>query len=536
MGDEEAADIGSGSPGGLGRRQLLGAAAAGAAGLADALAGCDSGSGPGSTPRPALSGSTGPITAADTDDWRIRSCGPRDAVEGYADQVSVLPGEEFGLYVSTTAPGFRVSAFRVGWYGGAQAALVWRSGRVAGHRQDRPHLVVPTRTVQAAGWQRSLSVPTDGWPEGAYLLRLDAENGHQRYVPLIVRSTSAAGRTLVMHAPATWQAYNKWGGYSLYTGRDGSYAHRSLAVSFDRPYEGNGAEKFLVYERALVVLAERLGIPLAYTTGIDVHREPALLAGAHAAVALGHDEYWTPEQRRHVTAARDAGTNLAFLGANTCYRRVRLEQGVGGAGGAGSQGAGPGGSVRTVVCYKTDFHADPYLFRYPTMATTDFRARPAADPESSMTGVLYEGYPTDAAFVVERPGHWLFARTGVRKGQAFPHLVGAEYDRVHPRFPAPAPIEIVGHSPLVCDGRPSHSDAVYFTVPSGAGVFAAGTMRWVEGLMAGTRDDGGDHRMSAATAAFVTRTTENLLRAFAAAPAARTRPAPRDNVKDLYPT
>jgi hypothetical protein len=74
----------------------------------------------------------------------------------------------------------------------------------------------------------------------------------------------------------------------------------------------------------------------------------------------------------------------------------------------------------------------------------------------------------------------------------------------------------------------------YYTVPSGAGVFASGTMRWVEGLMAGTRDDGGDHGMNARTRDFVTRTTENLLRAFAAGPAGRTQPAPRDNVHEVY--
>ncbi|WP_158718067.1 hypothetical protein [Streptomyces sp. NRRL F-2664] len=34
--------------------------------------------------------------------------GPTRAVEGFADRVSVLPGESFGLYVSTTAPRFTV--------------------------------------------------------------------------------------------------------------------------------------------------------------------------------------------------------------------------------------------------------------------------------------------------------------------------------------------------------------------------------------------------------------------------------------------
>ncbi len=493
---------------GMGRRRFIGAAAvAGAAAVTQA--GCDAqpGAGPDTAPR---------VSA----DWALRSTGRPREIEGYADRVSVVPGEAFGLYVSTTSSEYRVSAYRIGWYGGAQAALVWRSGRLPGRLRAAPVLLRETRTVRA-DWTGPVRVATDGWPAGAYLLRLDAESGPQRYVPLVVRSRTGTGRTVLMHAPATWQAYNRWGGYSLYVGKDGSYGSRSYAVTFDRPYDGDGARKFLVYERAVVVLAERLGIPLAYTTGIDVDRDPSVLEGAAAAVSLGHDEYWTQRQRQHVTAARDAGTNLAFLGANTCFRRVRLEP-------------APGGADRTVVCYKTAFRSDPGFRDHREPPTNDFRLPPDAEPESSLTGVLYEGYPTDAPYVVIEPGHWLFAGTGVRRGTAFPHLVGVEYDRVTPGRPTPAPIEIVAHSPLVCQGRRSHSDSAYYTVPGGAGVFATGTMRWVEGLMAGTGQDGRDHGMTVRTRTFVTRVTENLLRAFAAGPAGRTKAPPRDNVKEVY--
>ncbi len=506
-----------------------------AGGLAAAMAsaagaGCDAAApSPASrTPVP-TSGASGLVsggTRRGTNGWRLASTGPADAIEGYADQVSVLPGGRFRLHVSTTARSFRASAFRVGWYGGAEAALVWASGTLRGQRQGAHDTVLETRMVWA-GWEPSLEVSAAGWPEGAYLLRLEADSGHQRYVPLIVRSARAAGRTLLMHAPATWQAYNHWGGTSLYLGPDGSYAHRAFAVSFGRPYAKSGAEKFLVYERAAVVLAERLGIPLAYTTGVDVDRDPAVLRGAVTAVALGHDEYWTPRQRRHVTAARDAGTNLLFLGANTCFRRVRLEPGPAQ---AGAHAEVPG----SVVCYKTDYGQDPYLADHPEMATTDFRSGPGADPESSMTGVLYEGYPVDAPYVVERPDHWAFQGTGARRGDRFDHLVGVEYDRVTPGSPTPAPIEVVAHSPLTRKGRGSHSDSAYYTAPSGAGVFATGTMRWVEGLMAGTGLDGRDHRMDARTRGFVTRVTENVLTGFASGPAGRHRPAPRDNVSELY--
>ncbi|MFI1766690.1 N,N-dimethylformamidase beta subunit family domain-containing protein [Streptomyces sp. NPDC020800] len=458
--------------------------------------------------------------APGTADWRVRSAGPPEAVAAYTDRVSVTPGQECGLHVSTTASSFRVSAFRVGWYGGKQARRIWTSPRIPGRTQPSPRLLSATRTVRA-DWPATLTLDTTGWPEGAYLLRLESDTGHQRYVPLIVRSVEGTGRTVLLHAPATWQAYNRWGGYSLYSGASGAYADRSLAVSFDRPYDGTGAEKFLVYERSLVVLAERLGIPLAYTTGVDVHRDPSVLYGARTVVCLGHDEYWTPQQREYVTRARDAGTNLAFLGANTCYRRVRLED---------EQGAGD----RTVVCYKTSYRSDPYYSSAPELVTTDYRSPPAADPESSLTGVLYEGYPVDAPYVVHAADHWLYEGTGVRRGDSFAHLVGVEYDRVTPAFPTPGQLEITAHSPVAAGGRPSHSDSAYYTAPGGAAVFATGTMRWVEALVAGTGELGGDHGMDDRTRTFVTRTTENLLRTFALGPGARHRPAPRTNVAEMY--
>jgi N,N-dimethylformamidase beta subunit-like, C-terminal len=119
-----------------------------------------------------------------------------------------------------------------------------------------------------------------------------------------------------------WQAYNTWGGYDLYAGPGSSYSARSLAVSLDRPYDANGAAMFLTYERNVVKLAERMGLPLAYLTGMDIAADPHLLDGASALISPGHDEYWSPAERAHVTAARDTGVNLAFLGANALFRRI----------------------------------------------------------------------------------------------------------------------------------------------------------------------------------------------------------------------
>ncbi|MFG2639069.1 N,N-dimethylformamidase beta subunit family domain-containing protein [Streptomyces sp. NPDC048362] len=95
--------------------------------------------------------------------------------------------------------------------------------------------------------------------------------------------------------------------------------------------------------------------------------------------------------------------------------------------------------------------------------TTDFRQPPAPDPESSLTGVLYEGYPADAPHVVHAADHWLYEGTGVRLGDGFDHLVGVEYGRVTLGAPVPHPLEIAAHAPLVLNGHRSNSDSAYHT-------------------------------------------------------------------------
>ena len=97
-----------------------------------------------------------------------------------------------------------------------------------------------------------------------------------------------------MKAVTTEQAYNLWGGRSLYAGPDGGFDTRSRAVSFDRPYDdAKGAALFFHDEQGLVNTAERLGLPVGYITNLELDAEPDLLAGARALISGGHDEYWS---------------------------------------------------------------------------------------------------------------------------------------------------------------------------------------------------------------------------------------------------
>jgi hypothetical protein len=400
----------------------------------------------------------------------------------------------------------------MGWYHGDKARLVWQSASVQGHQQRPSTLIAPTNTVQC-DWGESLTMPTHDWPEGSYLLRLDAESGAQRFIPLTVRSASTAGKVVIKNGVETWQAYNTWGGYDLYNGPGGTadYANRSLAVSLDRPYDASGAFMFLYHERKTVELAEQSGLPLAYVTSMDIDGNPQLLAGASALICPGHDEYWSPPERANVTAARDAGVNVAFLGANTLFRRTRLA----------STRLGP---RRLVICYKTSYTEDPMYGKDNALVTSDWREPPSPDPESSLTGVLYESNPTSAPYVIASPDSWVYAGTGVTKGTRFTGLVGVEYDRVNPVYPVQRPIEVLSHSPLTCRGVNSYSDSAYYTHSGGAGVFAAGTMRFVA-----TANELHLYGLNPRAWHFAQTVILNVLHGFADGPAAAKQPA-RDNL------
>jgi hypothetical protein len=280
---------------------------------------------------------------------------------------------------------------------------------------------------------------------------------------------------------------------------------------------GTAPGKFLGNEYPLVRLVESLGLDVTYWTDIDLHRHPEQLLAHRALVSLGHDEYWSTRMRRGAEAARAHGVNLAFLGANAVYRHIRLEP-------------SPTGPDRQEVNYKPWSYGDDPAWRTdPTQVTTDWRRPPLNNPESRLLGNQYECNPTHAAGGVVEPSSWLFAGTGVRAGTRLPGLVGDEYDRVQPDAPRPPRVQVLLHSPVRCRGA-SFADTTYYTAPSGAGVFAAGTSSWVCQLSRSCARP----RRSAVTARVVRPVTVNLLVAFARGPAGR--PVPPVAVQPGPPT
>jgi hypothetical protein len=308
------------------------------------------------------------------------------------------------------------------------------------------------------------------WPPGYYLFKVvgDFDKSANGYVPLIVRDDTSHAAFTIMSGVTTSQAYNTWGGRSLYVG-PGAAATRSRVVSYDRPYDASswGAPNFIGNEVPLLFLAESLGLDVTYTTDIDLHEQPSLLTNHKCLISLGHDEYWSQLMRTAADQAVDAGVNIAFLGANAIYRHIRLE-------------ASPLGPNRHQVCYKTDFmEEDPLWNVDPAEVTADWPTGPMPRPEQTTIGAQYADLGANAAMSIVNPGHWVFAGTGVTMNQSLPGVIFGEYDFYDRSLPGPDNVEILAHSPIKNRGPGRWSDMTYYTSPGGGGVLATGNAYFV---------------------------------------------------------
>jgi hypothetical protein len=455
-----------------------------------------------------------------------RSAAP--AIEGYADKVSYASGDELILRVNTRASSFRAFVYRMGFYGGFGARPVAASPALTGVVQPVAGRSPDTNTVEC-DWSTSWSEPvTEAWPTGAYLIKLVASTGAQQYVPFTVRDDARRSAYLVQSSVTTWQAYNPYGGYSLYGGipvnGETDFAARARIVSFDRPYghsplalDADGSGDFLGNELPFIYLAERHGLDVSYATDVDLHANPERLLAHRALVSLGHDEYWSAAMRDGAEAALSHGVNLAFFGANACYRQIRFAS------------SPRNGENRRVICYK-DAAEDPLRSSHPALVTGgSWATDPVPRPESALIGLMYQSYGGSGPLVVADGSSWVYRGTGLRTGDSIPDVIGSEFDAFEPGDPHPGNVEILGHSPTSSASGNRHADMAYYSAGPGKGaVFASGTASWVSSLWEGTpgteRALGFGNKKSS-TLRPLTTVTLNVLAAFGPGPASTRHPS-----------
>jgi hypothetical protein len=401
-------------------------------------------------------------------DWSANTLGsaPYNEIEGYCSAHSVNIGNSIQIFVNCQEPTYTLKIFRLGWYGGAGSRLMLTQN-LTGRTQTIP-------TPNALGtvdcnWvsSYSLTVPTN-WVSGIYLVKLIAGNSRvESLISFVVRDDARVSDLVLASTYNTSQAYNNWGGKSLYEFNSLNGA-RATAISFNRPdVDGGGCGQVMHWELSMARFLEREGYDVKYIANNDVHVNSSILLKSKVFLSVGHDEYWTYEMKQNVMAAQAAGISTAFMAANSCYWQVRM-------------------NGRVMTSYKENSDSDPYVNIDRKRITSQWRllgpnygvSDSVATAENGMIGVMYHGDPVNSDLIVTNPTHWLYAGTGVVAGTRFPGLLGYETDSMVSNGLAPVGIEKVMESPDPF----GLSHATVATLPSGAIVFGSGTMQWSWGV------------------------------------------------------
>ncbi|MCK1335491.1 DUF4082 domain-containing protein [Bradyrhizobium sp. 38] len=423
-------------------------------------------------------------------------------IEGFTTQISTNAGQTVSFKVDTASSGYTLDVYRLGYYGGNGARLITSTHHAGAANQPAPLFNDPTNTVDAGNWSI-----TDSWTvpatavSGVYFAKLTTDTGNfQNMIPFIVRNDGTFSDVLYQTSDTTWQAYNPWGGYNLYQGPSGTNSDRAYAVSYNRPIAMNVNSNlaqptdFLFGEEyAAIYWLERNGYDASYISGIDAATKPGLLLNASAYMDAGHDEYWSQSQFANVTAARDAGVDLAFLSGNEIYWDIELAASF----------DGNHTANRTIVEYKdiwSGAQLDPNgtanggagLFRDPVYGP--------GTPENSLSGTIFTVDDIGTLDNITVPASmsqlrfWRNTSIASGNGGTLTRLLGYEWDSDLDNGFRPAGLIDMSSTTrnvnsLLLDnglttgpGTATHNLTLYRDPESGALVFGAGTVMYPWGL------------------------------------------------------
>jgi hypothetical protein len=468
-------------------------------------------------------------------DWQVSGAGD-STIQGFATSMSVTPGQTISFKISTPSTSYHIDILRVGYYQGNGATKVV-SGMLptATLPQSQPACkndTAVTGLLDCGNWAVSASwtVPSTA-VSGLYLAHLkrdDTTTGNGSLIPFVVRNDTSHSDILFQTNDETWEAYNTYPstttGNSLYQctnncppPSNATYTG-AAKVSYNRPWQsgaddlqnGSAASWFMYAEYNMIRFMEQNGYDVSYTSGVDVSQPgyASIIEQHKIFVTAGHDEYWSGQQRANVTAARDAGVNMAFFTGNEVFWKTRWEPSI----------DGSNTPNRTLVTYKETHYDAPVDPQDPPTWTgtwMDPRFSPPGDggqPQNSLTGQLFDVNANAGTTDIQVPASYSKLRfwrntrvASLAAGQATTldqgaGTLGYEWDvDADNGFRPPGLMDLssttyngaqiftdYGSTPISqLNGTATHHLTLY-RAASGALVFGAGTVQWAWGLDNGT--------------------------------------------------
>ena len=449
-------------------------------------------------------------------EWGIDGAGSTN-IEGFATDISVNRGNTVSFKINTNSNNYRIDIYRLGYYGGMGARKVATIPHTGVQSQPAALRDAATGLVDAGNWAVSANwaIPADA-VSGVYIAKLVRQDGTagENQIPFIVRNDAGTSDVIFQTSDETWQAYNPWGGANLYGGNGpggDSAPGRAYAVSYNRPITTRGGGNFPTggtnfsgpqdyifgVEYPAIQWLEKNGYDVSYMAGVDSDRLGSLIKNHKMFLSVGHDEYWSGQQRTNVEAARDAGVNLSFWSGNEVYWETRFAPSI-------SAGAQP---YRTLVTYK-ETRAGPIdpdnqwtgTYRDPRFVSPT--AVGGGRPENALTGTMFQvdSFRLDAITIPYDDANLRFWRNtsvaGLQPGQTATlnqNYLGYEWDISPDNGFRPAglvelssttiPVTqyLLDYGTVTGSATATHNLTLY-RAPSGALVFGSGTVYWAWGL------------------------------------------------------
>ena len=377
-------------------------------------------------------------------EWDINGWGD-PTLQGFGHDISINRGETIFFKIKTDSTDYRIDIYRMGYYGGMGARRVdtvnpsvkLPQHQPEGLRDEATYLYDCGNWEVSASWQAPLEAASgiyfarlvrqdsepaspdssgfsernwraDNSPEGPAEAPLASPHaygalGHGRlanalreprasHIYFVVRNDDSHSDVLFQTSDTTWQAYNPYGGYCTY-GRVNPGFPRSIGippraykVSYNRPLKTRdyrAVNTVFNAEYPCVRWLEANGYDVTYFTGVDSDRRGGEIRKHRLFLSVGHDEYWSLEQRQHVETARDAGVHLAFFSGNEVFWKTRWEPSI----------DGEGVPHRTLVTYK-ETHDNAKIDPVADVWTGTWRdSRPfnpeGPQPENALTGTIF---------------------------------------------------------------------------------------------------------------------------------------------------
>jgi hypothetical protein len=399
-------------------------------------------------------------------------------LDAYVWPQSYAAGDAVGVRISSDARDVAVTVRR------EATSTVQQLDGVAAAAQPIPG----DASATGCGWDVTTSFPAPD-RSGCYTVAVTADDERADSLFVVRPDPAEPAPIVLVLSTTTSNAYNDWGGPSLYTGGTRVSFDRPLAPGFvhkPRParrkaqpepdrealyYFGwaepnglsvwSGGAGWWNWERPFLAWADAEGFAIDVAVSQDLEEHPEVLDGHRLYASVGHDEYWSWGMRDAVERFVAGGGNAMFLTGNTCYWQVRPEDGF-----------------RDMTCFKYGADADPVL------GTDDERRlsgawsdRRIGRPENALTGLSFTrggysryglGVPrASGGFTVWRPEHWALEGTELRYGDL---LGGAD---------TIAAYELDGCELQLVDGLPASNGAD--ATPEGFEVLATAPARlWTQ--------------------------------------------------------